>query len=123
MEVIDAWVNPATGRPAAIPNERLAGLSRELLPVHVEGDAIQYQVNHTSNGWVVELVNNRGVSKKKDQAAVTDAGAVAHVTLVPRMRCASIREWRSGRVHTSEEAVYVEVGPGATEFIELVTQR
>ena len=121
VEVVDAWVNPATGRPAAIPDERLAALSRELLPVHVEGDAIQYQVNRAPNGWVVELVNNRGVSKKKDQPAVTDASAVAHVTLVPRMRCASIREWRSGRVHNPEEPVRTEVEPGATEFIELAT--
>lgn len=121
VEALETWVNTATGRPAAIPAERLASLARELVPVPVEGDPVQYQVNRTPDGWVVELVNNSGVSKKKDQPAVTDEGAVARVTLHPRMRCVSIMEWRSGRIHETKGPVQIEIGPGATEFVAFVT--
>jgi hypothetical protein len=117
VEVLDAWTNPATDRPTAISNDRLARLCRDVLPIAVEGDAVQYQVNRIPSGWVLELVNNRGVSKKKDQPAVTDAAAVAHVTLRPRMPYTTATEWRSGRVHKPGEPIEVEIGPGATEFV------
>ena len=67
VEVIEPWVNPATGRPAAIGNERLQQLAAEFLPVRVTGDAVQYAVNRTPRGWVVELINNGGVRKHGDQ--------------------------------------------------------
>jgi hypothetical protein len=119
VEVLEPWTNPSTARPAAVSNERLARLCRELLPVTVEGDAVQYQVNRLPTGWAVEIVNNRGVSKKKDEPAVTDPSAVARVTLRPRIRCASIKEWRSGRDYSPTASVELEVGPGATAFLQL----
>jgi len=55
----------------------------ELLPVEVAGDSIQYQINRTTRGWVIELINNAGVAKQPDQPATTDPNAIAG--------------WRSGR--------------------------
>ncbi len=121
VEVLESWKHPATGRPAAISNERLARLCEEVLPIAVEGDAIQYQINRLPNGWVIELINHRGVSKKKDQPAVTDPAAVAQVTLKPRMSCGASRAWRSGRIQPSGESVAVEIGPGAVEYVEFVS--
>ena len=37
VEVLEAWQNPTTKRPAAISNTRLAQLRDTLLPVRVEG--------------------------------------------------------------------------------------
>ena len=64
VEVLPSWTNPATGRPAAISNTRLAQLIVEHLPVVVEGDPIQYQVNRNRQGWVIELVHNGGVIRE-----------------------------------------------------------
>lgn len=122
VEVLDAWINPATGRPAAVPNERLASLCRELAPIAVDGDTVQYQINRLPQGWVIELVNNNGVTKKKDQPAQTDPAAVAHVSLSPRMRCASIKQWRPERMHEPAGSITLEIGPGATQFLEFVTE-
>ncbi len=121
VEVLEPWTNPATGRSAAVSNERLARLAGDLLPVAVGGDPVQYAVNRTPKGWVVELVNNQGVAKKPASAAVTDPAAVARVTLAPRVPCAEAREWLSGRVHSSVASVAVEIGPGAVEFVELLS--
>ncbi len=120
IEALETWMNPATGRSAAISKDALALLCRELLPIRVMGDDIQYQINRTPDSWVVELINNRGVAKHKDQPAVTDLTASVQARLEPRVRCSVIREWRSGRVHETRSHVTVEVGPGAVEFVEFV---
>lgn len=122
IEVLDPWNHPETGKPAAISNDTLASLCRDLMPIGIEGDEIQYQINRTPAGWVVELVNNHGVKKQKDQPAVTDPAAVARVSLEPRVKCAAIREWRSGRLHETTGPVSVAVGPGGTEFIEFILE-
>lgn len=119
LEVLQPWTNPATGRPAAISGPRLQRLAREALPVEVSGDPIQYQVNRTTNGWVVELINNAGVAKKPDQPATMDPGAIARVVLKPGFPCASAREWRSNRSYTQPREIGLEVGPGQSAFVEL----
>jgi hypothetical protein len=120
LEVLQPWANPATGHPAAISDARLHRLACETLPVEVSGDPIQYQVNRTSIGWVVELVNNTGVAKKPDQPATTDPNAIAKVVIQPRIPCASAREWRSNRAYPQPGQLRLEVGPGQTLFVELV---
>ena len=120
VEVLSPRTNPATGRPAAISEARLRQLAREVLPVEVAGDAIQYQINRTSRGWVIELVNNAGVAKKPDQPAATDASAIARVVLRPGIRFNTAREWKSNRFFSRKDPLHFEVGPGQSAFVELI---
>lgn len=120
VEVLEPWTNPATGRPTAIGNERLAQLTQEVTPVAVTGDAVQYQVNRLPRGWVVELINNRGVAKQPTQPAVVDAAAVARVRVQFKVPCRSAREWRSGRIVDRPTELNLELAPGSVEFVELV---
>ncbi|MCY2953637.1 MAG: hypothetical protein NTU53_16910 [Planctomycetota bacterium] len=119
-EVLEPWTNPETGRAAAISDPRLQRLAREALPVEVSGDPIQYQVNRTTHGWVIELVNNAGVAKKPDRPASTDPSAIARVVLRPRIRCVSAQEWRSNRSFPRMDQLQLEVGPGQSAFVEFV---
>jgi hypothetical protein len=89
VEAPETVVNPTTGRPAAIAPKRLAQLTEELLPVVVEGDRIQYQVNRNRQGWVVELVHNGGIAKKPDQPSVVDPKARARVVPAHPLRNSS----------------------------------
>jgi hypothetical protein len=120
LEVIPMWTNPATGRSAAIPDLRLAQLAMENLPIGITGDPIQYQVNRTRTGWVVELVNNSGVAKKPNEPALTDPTAVAHMTLRPRLPVNSAREWRSDRQFPKAGEVILDIGPGQSAFVEFL---
>jgi hypothetical protein len=79
VEVLEAWINPATGRPVAISSARLQQGVRDALPVEVTGDPIAYQVNRLPNGWIVELVNNDGAIEKPDQPAIIEAKGAKHV--------------------------------------------
>lgn len=119
-EVLEPWTNPTTGRSAAISDARLRRLAREVLPIEVSGGAIQYQVNRTPRSWVVEVVNNAGVTKKPDQPAVLDPTAIAHVVLRPRIRTEAAREWRTNRSYAQPGDVRLDVGPGQSAFVEFV---
>ena len=118
VEVLPESFLPATGRPAAIAPDRLESLARHWAPVEITGDPVQYQFNRTRSSWVVELVNNRGVSKRGNQPAVIDASAVARVQLRPRFLATASTAWRSGKRFQPTETIHVELGPGTTEFIE-----
>ncbi len=120
VEVLESWTNSITGRPAAISNGRLARLAQDSLPIEISGDAIQYQVNRTSRGWIIELINNAGVIKKKDQPAVVDPNAIARVRLRFKLPCKSATELRANRMHENPNELEVSVGPGAVEFVEFV---
>ena len=121
VEVLEPWTNTATSRPTAISNDRLKQLAQDFLPIEVTGDSIQYGINRTPSGWLVELINNRGVIKKPGEPAVTDATAVAQVRLKSKLRSKTARESRSGRVHENPGVLSLAVGPGAAEFVEFQT--
>ena len=122
VEILEPWTNPATSRSTAISNSRLEQLAKETLPITVRSDLIQYQINRTPRGWVVELVNNQGVVKKPDQAATIDPSAVAVVQLKANVKCFQVRSWRSGEIHQPIAAIELKVPPGQTEFVEFVTE-
>jgi hypothetical protein len=123
IQVLEAWTNPVTKRPTAISNEHLRRLAAKLLPVEITGDSIQYQINRTSLGWVIELVNNRGVSKKPDQPAQVDAKEIARVQLRTAVDCYYAKEWKSQLIHENTHTLNVDVPPGSTEFVEMLSER
>lgn len=118
VEVLEAWTNPATGRPAAVSNARLARLRDSLLPVRLEGDAVQYQINHTASGWIVEIVHNRGVTKTPTQPAVVDESQIARVVLTPRVSVSGASLLRSGQSLPLTPSVSLEVPAGETRFVK-----
>ena len=122
VEVLPSWTNPATGRPAAISNTRLAQLIVEHLPVVLEGDPIQYQVNRNCRGWVFELVHNGGVIKKPDRTAVVDTESVAHVRLRPRVSVRKARVWGSNQDLPLGQSLALTIPAGRSMFVEWVLQ-
>ena len=70
VEILPPWINPTTNRTTAISNRRLAELTDERLPVKLSGDDVLFQFNRTSDGWVIELVNNRGIVKSPNRPPI-----------------------------------------------------
>lgn len=120
VEVLDTWTNPATGRTAAISNERLAALIGELNPIGVGGDPIEYQINRNKAGWVIELINNDGVIKTKDKPAIIQPEKAAHVKLEPRFDFSEVRQWMAGDSVAVDAAAEIVVPAGESVFIEFV---
>ena len=120
VEIIEPWTNAFTGRSVAISNDRLRKLAQYYLPIEITGDPVQYQINRTPKGWVIELINNLGVLKRPDQPAVTDAAAVARVRLKSKVASNEVKAWRSLRTHGAPGLVELELGPGQIEFVEFI---
>jgi hypothetical protein len=120
IEVLAPWINPETGRGTAVSDQVLRRITQEFQPIAITGDPIQYQLNRTQRGWVVELVNNRGVIKTPNLPAVIDPKAVARVRLKPQTPCRSAVEWRSQRTHERPMSIEVTLAPGRSEFVEFI---
>ena len=120
LEVCSLWNNPLTNQPAAISNQRLRELADQYLPIRVTGDPVQSQINRTPSGWVIELINNRGVVKRPDQPTVTDSKAISRVVLTPWVGCNKARQWRSGKIYDHPDVVHVELGPGEVTYVDFL---
>src|SRR2546423_7216493 len=84
-----------------------AHLFAEATPVRVTGDA-QYLINRTERGWVVTLINNRGVYKPQQGLAQVNRAETVDVKI--DLRGAAIEranEW------TEDETLKVERDNGA----------
>ena len=122
VEVLEPWTNPRTGRSTAISDQALRKIVQKFLPIEVSGDPVEYQINRVETGWVIELINNSGVSKRPDQPAITDPKSIARVSLKLSHPWVSAMQWRSGRSSKPHQELEIEVAPGSTEFVEFVEQ-
>jgi hypothetical protein len=108
------------------------GLTENLLPVEVrlsngerpKGE-IMYQLNKTKDGYVVMLVNNRGVDKTQNGIARVDRRAFVDVVLRTKLSVKSAKEYTQPRDLTPQAAngvteVALRVHPGDVQVVGLV---
>ena len=105
-----------------------AHLFAEAAPVRVTGD-VQRLFNRTARGWLVTLINNRGVFKPQQGLAQVDRNASVEVTLSLRGRIIrEAREWTldaplaTGRA-ANGSTVKINVPPGDVKIVELIEGR
>lgn len=118
VEVLKVWANPETERPAAISQERLRQIEQDALPIGVDGDPVQYQINRNQTGWVIELINNDGVVKEGRKPAVIHPQVIARVKLTPRFAWKQATEWEIGTALNKGEVVELKIPPGESRFVE-----
>ena len=103
----------------------LAHLCADATPVQVHGEA-QYLVNRTNAGWVVTLLNNKGVFKPQQGLAEVDRSASVEVTLSLRGKVIEqAREWTEDKPliisrENGQSSVKLKVAPGGVAIVELV---
>ncbi|MCA1631113.1 MAG: hypothetical protein LC785_08390 [Acidobacteria bacterium] len=105
----------------------LAHLAADAVPVQINGD-VQRLVNRTERGWVVTLVNNRGVYKPQQGMAQVNRAESAEVTISLRGKgIALAREWTSEQALEvagagAQGLVKVRVPPGDVRVVEIVAR-
>ena len=105
----------------------LAHLLADATPVRVTGD-VEYLVNRNSRGWVVTLINNRGVYKPQQGLAQVNRAEVAGVTIeVSGSELQSANEWtEDATLKTAREGsaarVSIEVPAGGVRIVELTVR-
>ena len=103
----------------------LAHLSADATPVGVSGEA-EYLINRNSRGWVVTLINNKGVLKPQQGLAQVDRGANVEVRLsLKGKEIERATEWITERqLEVSrldgQSSVKLNIPPGGISIVELV---
>jgi hypothetical protein len=110
------------------------GLTEGLLPVEVRlpngrrpRGEIMYQINQTKGGYLVALINNRGVDKTQSGVARVNRRAFVDVVIQTRLPVKSAREYTGprdlGMVKGDKGSeVKVRVHPGDVQVVYLVTR-
>ncbi|MDT7781480.1 MAG: hypothetical protein QOC99_3992 [Acidobacteriota bacterium] len=104
----------------------LTHLFADATPVRVHSE-VEYLVNRNARGWVITLINNRGVYKPQQGLAQVNRGESVEVTLegVGAGRFKSASEWTTGaelKVVRGEhgDTLNLNVPPGGVRVVELV---
>ena len=100
----------------------LKAFTRETLPLEVKGD-IEYGLNKLSDGWLLYLINNKGVTKFTNKAQTLDLSKTAKVEVsLKDIKVSRISELRE-RIEIPLDAIgnsfAVEVPPGGVRVIKL----
>jgi hypothetical protein len=98
----------------------LAHLAADATPLRVRGD-VEHLVNRNSRGWVVTLINNRGVYKPQQGLAQVNRAESAEVTLEANGAAfGRATEWTTGaELKVSGGVVGLSVPPGGVRVVEL----
>jgi hypothetical protein len=93
---------------------------------HPSGE-IMYQVNRTRDGWLVALVNNRGLDKTPSGVARVDRRAFVDVVVRTRLKVSAAKEYTGPRDLTVEKGadgseIKVRVHPGDVQVVYLVAK-
>ncbi|HEY0380535.1 MAG TPA: hypothetical protein VGC87_26715 [Pyrinomonadaceae bacterium] len=102
----------------------LAHLAADATPVRVRGE-VEYLVNRNDRGWVVTLINNKGVWKPQQGMAQVDRAASVDVTLSLKGKAiGQASEWTEDkRLDISREggqpSVKLTLAPGGIAIVEL----
>jgi hypothetical protein len=96
----------------------------EVLPLEVKGD-IEYGLNKLSDGWLLYLINNKGVTKFTNKVQVLDVTKTANVEVSLRNIKASeiteLREQRTVPKNHKSNSITVAVPPGEIRVVKLKT--
>jgi hypothetical protein len=106
----------------------LAHLAADATPVRVRGE-VEYLINRTAGGWVITLINSRGVLKPQQGLAQVDRSASVEVSLsLTGKGIGQAREWTDDRQLEVSSAggqtsVKLNIAPGSVGIVELIEQK
>ncbi len=121
------WLNTLWGgRKMPFVEALMDSIVDEALPLSVKGD-IEYGMNKRKDGWLVYLINNKGVTKFTRTADKLDAQATAKVTVACGKigKVAKVTELRSDKEVAYDHAkrqFEVNVGPGDIQIMFIATE-
>ncbi|MBA3323047.1 MAG: hypothetical protein H0T45_16610 [Pyrinomonadaceae bacterium] len=107
----------------------LTHLLADVTPLQIRGE-IQHLVNRTPTGWVVTLINNRGVYKPQQGLARVERDEAADVSIALRgnHKIERANEWTTEtevevkRNSGGPDQLAVRVPPGGVRIVELTTR-
>ncbi|MFA6176660.1 MAG: hypothetical protein WC765_08800 [Phycisphaerae bacterium] len=90
----------------------------DVLPFKIEGD-IEYGLNRLDDGWLVYLINNKGVHKKPAEDATFDLRETSTVKISFDSKPEKIVELRESKEFPRESSVTIDVPPGDLRILKI----
>lgn len=123
---------PAMPKGRLIPAAKYAieRLHHDAVPFHIQGD-IEFLFNKTPDGWLVTLINNRGIYKEIFGPVIREDDKTAIVTITPRdgVRVSQAVELMEGNTPALRKAgdrvvsATLAVPPGDVRVVKLRSAR
>jgi hypothetical protein len=101
-------------------------ITKEVIPFRVKGD-IEYGINKLKDGWLLYLINNKGITKYPKTAQKTDESKTAKVkVLLKNIKTKKLTELRKNisiPYHANDNSFTVLVPPGDVSIIKISVNR
>lgn len=109
--------------PLSLISHLLGHITSGLLPVKVIGDC-EYMINKVDDGWIITLINNKGVSKGLYHAAIIDIRETKDISLVFNGVPEEVEEWiNEEKVACKREGnltkVHLSLLPGEVKIVKI----
>jgi len=115
-------ISSAAGRRFPLVEFLMDRIVRDVLPLEVKGD-VEYGLNKLGDGWLLYLINNRGVTKYANAAQRLDPAQTARVEVFFKgIRPEGLVEVRSGTAipyNQADNTFSVNVPPGGIRIVKI----
>jgi hypothetical protein len=119
----DVLKNMVYGKKFPFIEYFLRQIVNEVLPLEVKGD-IQYGMNKLSDGWLLYLINNKGVTKFTNKEQILDFAKTAKVVVSLRnMKVSKLTELRGERelpLDYATNSFTIDVPAGEIRVVKIV---
>ena len=116
------WKDGVYGKTFPFVGYFLENFVKEVLPLEVKGD-IQYGLNKLSDGWLLYLINNKGVTKLTNKEQILDNAKTAQVEVsLKDIRISKITELREQRAVSKDDknnSFTIDVPPGDIRVVKI----
>ena len=120
----DVLVNRVYGKKFPFVEYFLKNIVSEVLPLEVKGD-IEYGLNKLADGWLLYLINNKGVTKFTNKEQVLDLSKTAKIEVflkdIKAATITELREQKDIRKDVKNNSFTVDVPPGDIRIIKIQT--
>jgi len=100
----------------------LRQFTEEALPLEVKGD-IEYGLNKLKDGWLIYLINNKGIYKlpRKPQRLNPEETAKVEIVLkdIKSKEITELREDKKLSLNKERNSFFIEVGPGDIKVVKI----
>lgn len=98
----------------------MENLTEEVLPIKIDGD-IEYGLNRTKNGWILYLINNRGILKNASESQRLNLKETSQINVfLNSLRPIKITELRTGQnIFWGENKFMIDIKPGDIKVLEI----
>jgi len=114
----------AAGKKFPLVTALLDNIVKEVLPLEVKGD-IEYGLNKLKDGWLLYLINNKGVTKFTNKPQTVDMSKTANVKIflknIKSSKISELRKQKTISLNQKNNSFTIKIAPGDIKIVKIKT--